>query len=61
MDLNPRQIHLDDSQIVEDEISSPPIYLVSGNIGALAEQVVRTVLPPISGRSHTGVEEDPCA
>jgi len=49
MDLNPRQIHLDDSQIVEDEISSPPIYLVSGNIGALAEQVVRTVLPQFQG------------
>ena len=45
MDLNPRQIHLDDSQIIEDEIASPPIYLVSGNIGALGEQVVRSVLP----------------
>ena len=49
MELNPRQIHLDDSQIVEDEIASPPIYLVSGNIGALGEQVVRTVLPQFQG------------
>lgn len=49
MELNPRQIHLDDSQIVEDETPSPPIYLVSGNIGALGEQVVRTVLPQFQG------------
>ena len=49
MDLNPRQIHLDDSQIVEDETPSPPIYLVSGSIGALGEQMVRTVLPQFQG------------
>lgn len=49
MELNPRQIHLDDSQIVEDDEQTFPIYLVSGNIGALGEQVVRTVLPQFQG------------
>ncbi len=49
MDFNPHQIHLDDSQFVEDETPSLPIYLVSGNIGALGEQAVRTVLPQFQG------------
>ncbi|PID85086.1 MAG: transcriptional regulator [Chloroflexi bacterium] len=49
MDFNSHQIHLDDSQFVEDETPSLPIYLVSGNIGALGEQTVRTVLPQFQG------------
>ena len=45
MDFNPQQIHLDDSQITEADAPFPPVYLVSGNIGALAEHALRTVLP----------------
>jgi regulator of PEP synthase PpsR (kinase-PPPase family) len=45
MDFNPRQIHLDDSQLTEADAPYPQIYVVSGNIGALAEHALRTVLP----------------
>ena len=49
MDFNPRQIHLNDSQIIEDNEPSPRIYVVSGNIGALGEQTIRAVLPQFQG------------
>lgn len=49
MDFNPQQIHLDDSQISEENAPYPPIYLVSGSIGALGEQTLRTVLPQFQG------------
>ncbi|MFO7680899.1 MAG: pyruvate, water dikinase regulatory protein [Chloroflexota bacterium] len=45
MEFNPQQIHIDDSQETPRDSSYPPLYVVSGNIGALGEQAVRTVLP----------------
>jgi regulator of PEP synthase PpsR (kinase-PPPase family) len=54
MDLNPRQIHLNDSQMSGEDDPSPRIYVVSGSIGALGEQAIRTVLPQFP-ESHVPV------
>lgn len=45
MDINRQQTDEGDDK----KVTPPPIYIVSGNVGALGEQAVRTILPQFPG------------